>query len=174
MVRGRLFFSKIIAQCWSGSTEARSKPRVILMSRVKGMRCSRSLCECISSTLRRRPCRGTKTVLAGSSTILREAPRRIGIWQSPRLEVWYADVYHGIDLIYHCDQSQLEFDFQIAPHAKPSKSTCDSKALVIYIWTTTATLSSRALMAHYGCDIRWRIKRITTVALLQWQPHSKS
>ena len=33
--------------------------------------------------------------------------------------VRYADVYHGVDLIYHGDQRQLEFDFIVAPGADP-------------------------------------------------------
>jgi hypothetical protein len=35
--------------------------------------------------------------------------------------VEYADVYPGIDLIYHGNQKQLEYDFQVAPGADPSR-----------------------------------------------------
>ena len=34
-------------------------------------------------------------------------------------KVRYANVYHGVDLIYHGDQRQLEFDFIVAPGADP-------------------------------------------------------
>ena len=31
------------------------------------------------------------------------------------------DVYPGIDLVYHGNQGQLEYDFDVAPHADPRK-----------------------------------------------------
>jgi hypothetical protein len=33
--------------------------------------------------------------------------------------VSYSDVYPGVDLVYHGQHNQLEFDFVVAPHAKP-------------------------------------------------------
>ena len=33
--------------------------------------------------------------------------------------VRYSDIYPGIDVIYHGDQSSLEYDFEVAPHADP-------------------------------------------------------
>ena len=35
--------------------------------------------------------------------------------------VMAAEVYPGIDLVYHGNQGQLEYDFEVAPHANPHK-----------------------------------------------------
>jgi hypothetical protein len=35
--------------------------------------------------------------------------------------VLYADVYHGVDLAFHSNQRQLEYDFNIAPEADPNQ-----------------------------------------------------
>ncbi len=35
--------------------------------------------------------------------------------------VMAAEVYPGIDLVYHGNQGQLEYDFEVAPHADPGK-----------------------------------------------------
>ena len=36
-------------------------------------------------------------------------------------QVAYRDVYAGFDLVYHGDQQQLEYDFQVAPGASPGR-----------------------------------------------------
>ena len=43
-------------------------------------------------------------------------------------KVDYQSVYSGIDLVYHGDQNQLEYDFVVAPGADPARSALPSTA----------------------------------------------
>jgi hypothetical protein len=50
-------------------------------------------------------------------------------------EVWYTEIYQGIDLVYYGNDGQLEYDFVVAPHANPDQirfaiSTSDSHSHV--------------------------------------------
>ncbi len=42
-------------------------------------------------------------------------------------KVQYKDVYPGVDLVYHGNQGQLEYDFVVAPGADPRRITLDVK-----------------------------------------------
>jgi len=42
-------------------------------------------------------------------------------------KVYYQNVYHGIDLLYYGNQSQLEYDFVVAPGADPKRIVLDFK-----------------------------------------------
>ncbi len=53
--------------------------------------------------------------------------------------VTYQAVYPGVDVSYHGNQGQLEYDFVIAPGADPSVVTWDFGAYRPCAWTTTET-----------------------------------
>jgi hypothetical protein len=51
--------------------------------------------------------------------------------------VHYKDVYPGIDLTYHDNQQQLEYDFEIAPGGNPAAAACAAGTTNHCVLTTT-------------------------------------
>ena len=58
-------------------------------------------------------------MLAGSSNYLNREPSIIGVRQYARIR--YRSVYPGIDLVYHGSRNELEYDFDVAPGARPER-----------------------------------------------------
>ena len=70
-------------------------------------------------------------------------------------EVAYKGVYRGIDLVYHGDQKQLEYDFVVAPGADPRASG----------WRSTASRGNRSTPGQPGpAHLRRRLVEHAPVA----------
>lgn len=94
---------------------------------------------------------------------LEELPGRVnyfigddpGLWHTnipTYARVKYENVYHGIDLIYHGDNGQLEYDFVVAPGADPSSIRLNYEGAIdlgledegdLLIGTTAGTIHQR-------------------------------
>jgi hypothetical protein len=64
---------------------------------------------------------GRKPLPSYSNYLIGNDPRK---WRKhvPQYgEVWYSDLYPGIDLVYYGSNGQLEYDFVVAPHANANR-----------------------------------------------------
>ena len=77
--------------------------------------------------------------------------------------VRYRGVYDGVDLVYHSQEGQLEYDFVVAPGASPTRFACASRArrhsasIAKAIWNLTiggSTLRHQAPFAYQEIDGR--------------------
>lgn len=64
--------------------------------------------------------RGVHPLLGKSNYFVGKDPSRWRTNIPSYSEVLYRAVYPNVDLLYHANQRQMEFDFQIAPHADPN------------------------------------------------------
>ena len=60
---------------------------------------------------------GRKPLLSYSNYLIGDDPHKWHAHVPQFAEVWYPNVYPGIDLAYYGESGQLEYDFVVAPHA---------------------------------------------------------
>jgi hypothetical protein len=70
----------------------------------------------IGANTKARP-EGRKPLLSYSNYLIGNDPHKWHTHVPQYAEVWYPDVYPGIDLAYYGESGQLEYDFIVAPHA---------------------------------------------------------
>ena len=83
---------------------------------------------------------------------------RSGIPQFARVE--YKSVYPGVDLVYYGNQGQLEYDFRVAPGAKPNQIALSFNGASAHIVSGDSGDSGDLVLSTANGDVRFHAPRI--------------
>ena len=83
---------------------------------------------------------------------------RSGIPQFARVE--YKSVYPGVDLVYYGNQGQLEYDFRVAPGAKPNQIALSFNGASAHIVSGDSGDSGDLVLSTASGDVRFHAPRV--------------